>query len=84
MLSATTITKVAVAPNSFARCKTEDNQQSQPQALKQEAMEQDIQADPVQIFSVVGEDTTVQTVDRKNHSHIINPKDVRGSAEERL
>eukprot|EP00957_Ditylum_brightwellii_P126423 9636942-Ditylum_brightwellii.AAC.1 len=37
--------------------KTEDNQQSQPQVPKQEAMEQDVQANPVQSSSVVGEDT---------------------------
>eukprot|EP00957_Ditylum_brightwellii_P142893 10887810-Ditylum_brightwellii.AAC.2 len=45
-------------------------------------MEQDIQADPVQISSVVGEDTTVQTIDRKSQCHIVNPKDFGGSAEE--
>uniref|UniRef100_A0A6V2HXK5 Uncharacterized protein n=1 Tax=Ditylum brightwellii TaxID=49249 RepID=A0A6V2HXK5_9STRA len=40
--------------------KTEDNQQSRPQVPKREAMEQDIQADPVQSSSVVGKDTTVR------------------------
>eukprot|EP00957_Ditylum_brightwellii_P143363 10921672-Ditylum_brightwellii.AAC.1 len=39
--------------------KTEDNQQSQPQVLNQEAMEQDIQANPVKSSSELGEDTTV-------------------------
>ena len=63
--------------------KTEDNQQSQPQVLKQEAMEQDIQTDPVQSSSVVGEDTTVWMINRKSHCHIMNQKDFRGSEEEK-
>jgi hypothetical protein len=40
--------------------KTEGNQQSRPQVPKQEAMEQDIQADPVQSSSVVDKDTAVR------------------------
>eukprot|EP00957_Ditylum_brightwellii_P157275 11969229-Ditylum_brightwellii.AAC.1 len=51
--------------------KTEDNQQSQAQVLKREAIEQDIQADPVQISSVVGEDTAVGTIDRRSYRHIV-------------
>eukprot|EP00957_Ditylum_brightwellii_P009956 751219-Ditylum_brightwellii.AAC.1 len=51
--------------------KTEDNQQSQPQVLKEKAIEQDIQADPVQSSSVVVEDTAVQTIDRRCHHHIV-------------
>eukprot|EP00957_Ditylum_brightwellii_P063199 4797186-Ditylum_brightwellii.AAC.1 len=50
--------------------KTKDNQQSQPQVPKQEAMKQVIQADLVQSSSVMGEDTTVQTINRKSHCHI--------------
>eukprot|EP00957_Ditylum_brightwellii_P031053 2352877-Ditylum_brightwellii.AAC.1 len=51
--------------------KTNNNQQSQPQVPKQEAMGRDIQADPVQSSSVVGEDNTVQMIGRKSHHHIV-------------
>eukprot|EP00957_Ditylum_brightwellii_P095002 7234899-Ditylum_brightwellii.AAC.1 len=31
--------------------------------------------------SVVGEDTALQTIDRRSHHHIVNQKDFRGSME---
>eukprot|EP00957_Ditylum_brightwellii_P021683 1634874-Ditylum_brightwellii.AAC.1 len=54
---------------------TKDDQQSHPQVPKLEAMEQKIQADPVQSY-------TTQTINRRSHCHTVNKKDIGGSEEE--